>query len=325
MIPASFSTLWEHYDRWWASRIDAFDEGSSLNHGWNPPVINLSRTIAGIAPVEAGWKTFQVLPKEGFLNAIKVTVPSVKGNITVDLNKTANYYSISLSSPNNATAIVGIPKKSFSVLKSIEINGKLIWNGSYVGKVSGIKWHSEDEEYVKFTAAPGKWNFVGKGTLVISSPKPLTVRFEGDVKLDKKTWIATASVPDSIFLFSGDIPIEVPAENAIDGDHWTGWRDMTKKQYYTQWFSIDMKERKSFYKIVLDNTWALWDSPNQFSVFLSDDGVNWSSPIATGKGELGITTISFPTQTARYIRVNQTGTDATYHWSIYEFDVYSKK
>ena len=27
MIPASFSTLWEHYDRWWASRIDAFDEG----------------------------------------------------------------------------------------------------------------------------------------------------------------------------------------------------------------------------------------------------------------------------------------------------------
>ena len=37
MIPCSFTPLWEHYDRWLASRIDAFDEGSSLNHGWNPP------------------------------------------------------------------------------------------------------------------------------------------------------------------------------------------------------------------------------------------------------------------------------------------------
>jgi hypothetical protein len=27
MIPATQTTLWEHYDRWWASYIDAFDEG----------------------------------------------------------------------------------------------------------------------------------------------------------------------------------------------------------------------------------------------------------------------------------------------------------
>jgi hypothetical protein len=255
-----------------------------------------------------------------------VTVPSVKGNITVDLNKTANYYSISLSSPNNTTAIVGIPKKSFSVLKSIEINDKLIWNGSYMGKVTGIKWHSEDEQYVKFIAAPGQWKFIGIGTLPLSSPKPQVAEANKGMKLDKKKWMASASTKDSLFLFSGDhIPIEVPAENAIDGDYWTGWRDMTKTQYNTQWFSVDMHEEKTFNKIVLDNTWALWDSPNQFSVFLSDDGVKWSNPIATGKGELGITTISFPTQKARYIRVNQTGTDATYHWSIYEFDVYYKK
>jgi hypothetical protein len=92
MIPASFTTLWEHYDRWWASRIDAFDEGSSLNHGWNPPVINLSQTIAGISPIEAGWKTFHVIPKEGFLQSLKVVVPSIKGNITVAINKTLHQY-----------------------------------------------------------------------------------------------------------------------------------------------------------------------------------------------------------------------------------------
>jgi alpha-L-rhamnosidase len=65
MIPCSFTTLWEHYDRWWASQIDAFDEGSSLNHGWNPPALLLSQTIAGVSPVELGWSTYQVLPKEG--------------------------------------------------------------------------------------------------------------------------------------------------------------------------------------------------------------------------------------------------------------------
>ena len=49
MIPCSFTTLWEHYDRWWASRIDAFDEGSSLNHGWNPPAIILSQSMLSSA------------------------------------------------------------------------------------------------------------------------------------------------------------------------------------------------------------------------------------------------------------------------------------
>ena len=326
MISASFSTLWEHYDRWWASRIDAFDEGSSLNHGWNPPVINLSRTVAGIAPVQAGWKTFQVLPKEGFLTWIKVVVPSVKGNIFLELNKSSDEYAIHLESPAHTTAIVGIPKKSFSMLKSIKVNGVTFWNGSVVGKVEGVSWYGEDDDYIKFKVLPGRWNFVGSGTLPVKSLYASPSRAEDEIRLDKKSWTASASVHDSSFLFSGDkIPIDVSAENAIDGDHWTGWRDVTKTQYKTQWFTIDMAEKKAFSKIVIDNSWALWDSPNRYSVSISDDGVNWSQSIAQGKGELGITTISFPVQSARYVRINQTGTDSVYYWSIYELDVYCKK
>jgi hypothetical protein len=41
-------------------------------------------------------------------------------------------------------------------------------------------------------------------------------------------------------------------------------------------------------------------------------------------GQLGNTTITFAEQTARYIRITQTGTNALYHWSIYEFDVYRR-
>jgi hypothetical protein len=83
-----------------------------------------------------------------------------------------------------------------------------------------------------------------------------------------------------------------------------------------------MGRARTFRKIVLDNTWALWDSPKAYAVSVSDDGVHWSVPIAAGAGELGITTITFPAQTARCIRITQTGSDAAYHWSIYEMDVY---
>jgi hypothetical protein len=97
---------------------------------------------------------------------------------------------------------------------------------------------------------------------------------------------------------------------------------MTATQYPGQWFQIDMKRRQTFDKIVLDNTWALWDSPQQYEVTVSEDGSRWSTPIATGQGKLGITPITFPTQTARWVRITQTGASQTYHWSIYELNLY---
>jgi hypothetical protein len=144
-----------------------------------------------------------------------------------------------------------------------------------------------------------------------------------DIVLDKKAWTATASVKVSTFLFSGEnIPVDVSAANAIDGDHWTGWRDMTKKQYPGQWFMLDLKKRQKFDKIVLDCTWAQWDSPNKYSVSVSDDAKNWGKPVTSGSGEAGITTINFPTQNARYIKITQTGSDTIYNWSVYEIDVF---
>jgi len=326
MIPASFSTLWEHYDRWWASWIDAFDEGSSLNHGWNPPVINLSQTIAGIAPTEPGWKTFQVLPKEAFLKDIKITVPSVRGNINVAIHKNTNAYLITCTVPKGSHAIMGIPKKSFSSLTNINMNGTLIWNKKFIGGIKGLSWYGENEDYLMFTVETGTWNLQGLGNIILKNPKPAAFTAETDLPLVKKTWTATASVMDSSYLFSGDkIPIAVPAENAIDGDHWTGWRDMTRKQYPGQWLMIDMKKVQTFHKIKLDNTWAMWDSPNSYAVYVSADGTHWGKSVAEGKGELGITTIQFINQQARYIKIVQLGSDPTYNWSVFEVDVFTKK
>lgn len=327
MIPASFTTLWEHYDRWWATRKNAFDDASSLNHGWNPPVIFLSQTIAGISPEKPGWEEYHVLPKEAFLKSIKVVVPTIHGNIKMSMKKTAAAYSIMLSSPDKTTAIVGIPKKSFTSLRSITVNGVVVWNGTFRNTVKNIAWAGEDADYIKFYAAPGTWQFAGNGSLSLTSPKTEGESYKAEgIRLNTKSWTAEASVKDSSFLFSGDkIPVDISAANAIDGDHWTGWRDMSRTQYPGQWFQVDMKTKQSFDKIVLDNTWALWDSPNQFVVTVSDNGQDWSKPVATGAGKLGINRITFPTQNARFIRITQIGTDATYHWSVYEMAVYRKK
>ena len=324
MIPCAFTTLWEHYDRWWASQMDAFDAGSSLNHGWNPPALILSQTIAGVSPEAPGWSTYYVLPKEAFLSAIKVVVPSIKGPITVALKKSATEYALALTSPVATTAIVGIPKGSFSKLDAIQAGGVTIWDGTFRGGVEGITWNGEDADYVKFNVAPGAWKFLGLGSLPMTSPKPLPPPLSSARPLDKKSWTASASVADGTTPVNGtNIPIDVSAANALDGDHWTGWRDMTELQHAGQWFQVDMQRDEHFTKVVLDNTWALWDSPDTYAVAVSKDGTTWSDSIATGRGQLGITTISFPEQTARYLRITQTGASAKYHWSIYELDVFA--
>ncbi len=321
MIPCSFTTLWEHYDRWWASHIDAYDDASSLNHGWNPPALILSQTIAGVTPVSPGWNEYQVLPQEAFLTSLKVEVPSIKGRVTVDIQKTSTQYALKLISPSNTTAIVGIPRIAFSRLAAIQANHATVWDGRFHDVVPGVSWVGEGTDYVKFRVRPGTWEFAGLGTLPLTTPKTPAVPQIPLTPLEKRDWIASASIPDGSFPFSGaKIPIDIAAANALDGDHWTGWRDMTQTQVPGQWFQVDMRKAQSFNQIVLDNTWALWDSPEQYSVTVSKDALTWSPPVATGSGKLGITTITFPKQTARYIRVTQTGTNAKYHWSIYEFD-----
>ena len=322
MIDSNVSTLWEHYDRGRPSWMNGFEDASSLNHGWNPPALVLSQDIAGVRPVEPGWTTFEVKPQEAFLTSIKMSVPTIKGAVKVEIKKTAKDYAINLVSPPGTTAIVGIPKGSFKTLKTVAVNGKTLWKGGFSGNAPGIEAAGDEGGYVKFRVPSGTWRFVGHGVVPLDSPKAPRPAPRREIVLDKRDWTASASVPNGSFLFSGaNIPIAVPTEDALDGDAFTGWRDMTQFQYPGQWFQVDMKQRQNFDKVVLDNTWALRDSPTEYSVTVSDDGTNWSAPIAVGRGNLGITTITFLSQKARYIRVTQTGSNATYHWSIYEFSV----
>lgn len=328
MIESSFTTLWEHYDRLWATRLNDCDEASSLNHGWNPPAIVLGQNIAGIRPIEPGWKLFHVMPMEAFLTKVKTVVPSIKGPVAVEIAKTSKRYVVKVVVPAGTEAVIGLPKTSFQRLDDIGINGRRVWDSKRgpLARIEGQSEINEDSRYVVFRVGAGSWTLVGRGALNTECPKVARPKARIEKPLDSRGWTASASVPDAFFEFSGaKIAVSAAAANAIDGDAWTGWRDTTQPQYPGQWFQVDMKRVRTFNKIVMDNTWALYDSPDAFEVQVSNDGITWSRPVASGRGSLGITQATFPTQQARYIRITQTGSKAKRWWSIFELKVFRSK
>jgi hypothetical protein len=129
--------------------------------------------------------------------------------------------------------------------------------------------------------------------------------------LNRDGWVASSSVSDS----------ESPPGNAIDGNINTRWATGTP-QANGQWFQVDMGSTNTIYKLVLDAASSASDYPRGYQVDLSNDGITWGSPVASGSGSSAVTTIAFPTDTARYIRVIQTGSVGGLWWSIHECNVF---
>ena len=142
----SMSTLYE-----------MFPKGGSYNHAWNGSNKILSKYIAGVEPTKVGWSEFQILPNLVHFKQLKKVIPTVKGNITIDLEVKDNAYQLELMSPENTTAIIGIPKTDKSITE-VFANGKLIWKkGRKKKSVKGFIFDSENEDFLKFNAQSGIW------------------------------------------------------------------------------------------------------------------------------------------------------------------------
>jgi fibronectin type 3 domain-containing protein len=127
--------------------------------------------------------------------------------------------------------------------------------------------------------------------------------------LGRTFWVASSSTSGS------DSP-----GNALDGNLTTRWSTGTS-QVNGQWFQVDMGTANTFNKLILNAVNSANDYPRGYQVTVSNDGINWSSSVATGVGSSSITTITFATQAARYIRITQTGSASGTFWSIDEFNV----
>ncbi len=131
--------------------------------------------------------------------------------------------------------------------------------------------------------------------------------------LSRSGWIASG------FGYSGsDTP-----DKAIDGNTSTKWSSGTFLNP-SQWFIVNMGSAQTFNKIDFDaGAGNVNDYARGYNIYVSNDGSNWGSPVASGTGSNRDITVSFPAQTAQYIKIEQTGQSGLFWWAINEFNVYN--
>lgn len=109
------TTLWEG----WGIGAEGYG-GGTVNHAWSGGGLTiLSQYVAGIFPTSPGYHTFQVKPQPGFLKHIKVVVPSVKGDIKMEL-QTEGQYQMMVEVPEGTRASLYIPGR----FDTVKMNGK---------------------------------------------------------------------------------------------------------------------------------------------------------------------------------------------------------
>jgi|GEM_PF-937247 len=108
-------------------------------------------------------------------------------------------------------------------------------------------------------------------------------------------------------------------ELAFDGDINTRWN--SGPQNGLEWIILDMQEPQVFNMILMDQNNG-GDYPRQYTVYVSNDSDDFGEPVLSGEGTGRSTRIDFETdQTARYIKITQSGTSGGIYWSINELHV----
>ena len=163
-----YTTLWEG----WGIGNEGFG-GGTINHAWTGgPLTIMSQYFAGIAPTSAGFATYHVLPQMGSLRHIEANVVSVKGDIKVAMANETNSFVLTLVSPANTVATVGIPIASGETITEVRVNDKVVWRAG-VGKhaLGGLRFLEATPRFLVFEIQPGKWTFT-------ANKQPATVQLE---------------------------------------------------------------------------------------------------------------------------------------------------
>lgn len=138
---------------------------------------------------------------------------------------------------------------------------------------------------------------------------PATFSASGSVNLARG---ATATASSS---YSG-----ADAMYAIDANAATRWSsDFNAPNPDVQWFQVDFGGQRRVGKVVLN-----WEtaSAKEYSVDVSTDGSAWTAVASTATGAGGVETVTFATQTARYVRLALTRRNTTAGYSLWEVEVY---
>jgi len=105
----------------------------------------------------------------------------------------------------------------------------------------------------------------------------------------------------------------------IDGDlgtRWTSGRPMANGNTVT----VDLGAARRFSRVVMDSAASANDYARGYQIAVSNDGASWTT-VGSGTGSGAVITADVPAQTARYLRITQTGS-TTWWWSIAELNLF---
>ena len=111
-------------------------------------------------------------------------------------------------------------------------------------------------------------------------------------------------------------PDHYPVEYATDGDMLTRW---SSEFADPQWIAIDLGQPARISRVQL-----VWEAAcgKAYAIQLSEDGKNWKDVHTTSAGEGGTENISFPAETARWVRLYGTQRATPFGYSLWEFRVF---
>ena len=127
MVNENYSTLWEFWNSWQGTK----------NHAWSGgPLVIMSKHFAGITPLTAGYESVKIDPQYALSDNMTCTVPSVKGLITLNYEKTSENYIVNLTLPQDMSAVLYVPTGAV-----VNINSKVYYqNGEYVnGEIVNVE------------------------------------------------------------------------------------------------------------------------------------------------------------------------------------------
>jgi hypothetical protein len=131
MIDNKNSTLWERWPDW-------SEHPGTINHAWSGgPLTLLSEEVAGIRPLEAGWKRFSICPTPGTLTELSASVGIPQGEISIKAHKDTLGWTLEVCAPEGTVAVTDFSRLGTSCVP-VEIQP-----GTRIFKVGSDKVVSE--------------------------------------------------------------------------------------------------------------------------------------------------------------------------------------
>ncbi len=181
---------------------------TSLCHPWSSGVTKwLTEEVLGVKPTAPGFTTYEIFPHLGRkLTNVSGDVPTPRGNIHASFDVSKG--TASVRAPEGTTGRIGIPTAERAI-KSIQINGKVAWDGTFHA-VPGVGGASVNRDFVVFNGVqPGSYEmkvvYSGKTPAFTDVPWQFPTTF---VKEDRTTGGAWGGKygKDGSVLFGADGP-----------------------------------------------------------------------------------------------------------------------